>query len=350
MSCSRSYKHAMPPLVLITGATGLIGFRVLLEALRNGYNVRFTARSCEKAEKVTSNPVMQALSPGDRLSPIIIPDTTVDSAFDDALEDVTYVIHVGSPVPVPGFDPVTQVWEPTIKGVSNLLASARKVPSIKRIIITSSIVGNMPPIPDPFTTVTASSRVHLPGPPPTSFSNLFEAYALAKITEANDTDAFVEKNKPHFSVAHIMPGYVFGRNELALTADEVLHNNSSNMYLMTCITGKEVTFPLHGGYVHIDDLADVHLKVLRLEPGPGTSRNFGACTNIDYSVIFDYIEKAFPKAVADGTFRRGNLHTLPISYDSSETEKVLGIKFRPFEYAVVDAARQYLEKLGKELA
>ncbi|KAE8369702.1 hypothetical protein BDV27DRAFT_140999 [Aspergillus caelatus] len=319
----------MAPLVLITGATGLIGFRVLLEALNNGYNVRFTARSGEKAEKVTSNPLIQALSPGDRLSSIIMPDTTVDGAFDAALQDVTY---------------------PTIKGVSNLLASAMKVPSIKRIVITSSIVGNMPPIPDPFTTVTAASRVHLPGPPPTGFPNLFEAYALAKITEANQTDAFVENNNPHFSVAHIMPGYVFGRNELALTADQVLQENSSNMYLMACITGKEIPFPLHGGYVHIDDLAAVHLKVLCLEPGPETPSNFGACTNIDYSVIFGYIEKAFPNAVADGTFKRGKLATLPIAYDSSETEKRLGRRLRSFEDAVVDAARQYLEKLGKELA
>ncbi|KAE8373703.1 hypothetical protein BDV26DRAFT_296693 [Aspergillus bertholletiae] len=339
----------MAPLVLITGATGLIGFRVLLEALKNGYNVRFTARSEAKAEKVMSNPVIQALAPGDRLSSIIMPDTTADGAFDNALRDVTYVIHVGSPVPAPGFDPLTQVWEPTIKGVSNLLTSALTVPSIKRIVITSSIAGNMPPIPDPCTTVTAASRVHLPGPP-TTFSSLFEAYTLAKITEANNTDAFVEKNNPHFSVAHIMPGFVFGRNELALTADAVVNENSSNRYLMACIMGRDIPLPLHGGYIHIDDLADVHLKVLRLEPGPDTPTSFGASIDVDYSVIFDHIQKAFPKAVADGTFKRGSLATLPISYDSSETEKVLGIKFRSFEDAVLDAARQYLEILGKQPA
>ncbi|OGM50578.1 cinnamoyl-CoA reductase [Aspergillus bombycis] len=340
----------MAPLVLITGATGLIGFRVLLEALSNGYNVRFTARSKEKAEIVTSNPVILALSPGDRLSSIILPDMTVDGAFDAALQDVTYVLHVGSPVPVPGFDPVTQVWEPTIKGMSSLLTSALQVPSIKRVVITSSIVGNMPPMPDPSTTVTAATRVHLPGPPPKSFSNLFEAYALGKITQVIETDAFIEKNQPHFSVANIMPGCVYGRNELKLTAHGVLDENSSNRYLMACITGTELPFPVHGGYIHIDDLADIHLKVLRLEPGPGTIGNFGACINIDYSGTFGHVAKAFPKAVADGTFKRGNMPTLPMSYDSSETEKVLGIKFRPFEDAVVDTARQYLEKLGKELA
>ncbi|GAB1194348.1 hypothetical protein APSETT444_003593 [Aspergillus pseudonomiae] len=152
------------------------------------------------------------------------------------------------------------------------------------------------------------------------------------------------------AVANIMPGCVYGRNELALTAHEVLEENSSNRFLMASITGTELPFPVHGGYVHIDDLADVHLKVLRLAPGPESISNFGASVDIDYTGTFGHVEKAFPKAVADGTLKRGNMPTLPISYDSSETEKALGIKFRPFEDAVVDTARQYLEKLGKELA
>ncbi|KAE8394484.1 hypothetical protein BDV23DRAFT_190094 [Aspergillus alliaceus] len=340
----------MAPLVLLTGATGLVGFRVLLEALKSDYRIRFTARSEEKAQKILSNPAIQALAPGDRLSSIILTDTTVDNAFNAALQGVTYVIHVGSPVAVPGFHPLEQVWHPTVKGTSNLLTSALRVPTIKRIIITSSIVGNMPPIPDPLTTITAASRIYLPGPAPTSFSNLFEAYALSKIYEANETDAFVEKNKPHFTVARIMPGYVFGRNELALTADAVLNENSSNRYLMASITGKDINFPLHGGYVHIDDLAEVYIKVLGLEPTPETPGNFGACVNVDYTGIFDYVEKAFPKAVAEGVFKRGSLGTLPFSYDSSETEKTLGLKFRSFEDALLDTAKQYLEKLGKEFA
>ncbi|KAF7596039.1 hypothetical protein BBP40_003819 [Aspergillus hancockii] len=340
----------MAPLVLVTGATGFIGFRVLLEALNHGYNVRFTARSQEKAQKVLTNPVIQTLAPGKRLASIILPDTTVDGAFDAALQGVTYVLHAGSPVPIPGYDPVTQILWPTVKGTANLLDSALKIPTMKRIIITSSIVANMTWPPDPSTTYTAASRVQLPGPLPTSSSDIFDAYAFAKVTGANETDAFVKNNRPHFTVAHIMPGYVFGRNELALTAGQVLNENSSNMFLMASITGKELPVRIHGGYVHIDDLAEVHLKVLGLEPTTDTPSNFGACINIEYSGIFDIVEKAFPKAVADGTFVRGKMSTMALMYDSTQTEKMLGVKFRPFEDAVLDTARQYLEKLGKELA
>jgi hypothetical protein len=45
--------------------------------------------------------------------PIVIPDLAVNGAFDSAVQDVTHIIHAGSPVPVPVFDPTTQVYEPT---------------------------------------------------------------------------------------------------------------------------------------------------------------------------------------------------------------------------------------------
>lgn len=100
---------------LITGASGLIGFRILLNALAAGHNVRYTVRSDEKARVVSSNPAVKKLgvTTGDRLTAIVLSDLTVDGAFDTALEGVTHIIHAGSPVPLPTFDPTTQVYQPT---------------------------------------------------------------------------------------------------------------------------------------------------------------------------------------------------------------------------------------------
>ncbi|KAB8076074.1 hypothetical protein BDV29DRAFT_155002 [Aspergillus leporis] len=133
----------MAPLVLITGATGLIGFRVLLDALNKVYNVHFTACSQKKRRK------------------------SFDGAFDVILQGVTYVLHVGNPVSVPDFNPVTQLSEPTLKGTANLHASALKVLEVKRIVITLSTGASMPWPPDPPTKFAASSRVHLQDPHPT---------------------------------------------------------------------------------------------------------------------------------------------------------------------------------------
>ncbi|OTB18598.1 hypothetical protein K445DRAFT_314475 [Daldinia sp. EC12] len=339
----------MAATILITGSTGLIGFRILLAALEAGHNVRYTVRSEEKAKVVSSNPAVQKLTPGERLSPVIIPDFTVDGAFDSALQGVTHVIHAGSPVPVPTYEPTTQIFQPTIEISKGLLSSALKSPSVKRVIITSSIVANLGPVPPP-TPVSAATRVPLPDPIPSTFNNVFEAYLLGKVVELHNSDEFVKTQNPHFTVSHVVPGYVFGRNELALDANMVQTQNSSNNFLMLGLLGGEPPFPIHGGFAHIDDVADAHLRVAFLDPQPDGPKDFGIATKVDYDNLFDYVVKAFPKAVEEGVFKKGKLVTVPVNYDSSDIEKLLGGKLRSFESAVVDVAAQYLEKLGKEKA
>ncbi|KAJ5274129.1 hypothetical protein N7478_009254 [Penicillium angulare] len=341
----------MAPLVLLTGATGLVGFRVLQELLKKSdFDVRIAVRSEEKAQTVFSNPVIQKLQPtlGGRLTYKIVPDSVVPGAFDEVLQEVTYVIHAGSPVPVPGCNPLEQVWKPTVLAIENLLASAAKVPTIKRVLVTSSIVANMAPMPDPTVTVTANSRFQLPGVPET-FSNEFEAYILGKITEINNIDTFVKEKKPHFSVSVIVPGYIFGRDELVLDAKAAVEKRSSPGILLRSLTGVDSPAPIHGGYVHIDDLAEIYLRVLKLESSTESVSNFGACKLCNYDDSWALVEKNFPKEIADGVLTRAILPTLPISYDSSGTEKALeGFNFRSFEDGVKDVVQFYLDRLAEQ--
>ena len=61
-------------LVLITGATGHLGFKVLRTALEAGYHVRAAVRSEQKATLLKSNKVLKATSGFSNLSFIVIPD------------------------------------------------------------------------------------------------------------------------------------------------------------------------------------------------------------------------------------------------------------------------------------
>ncbi|KAI2468674.1 NAD(P)-binding protein [Annulohypoxylon bovei var. microspora] len=292
----------MAATILITGASGLIGFRVLLAALAAGHNVRYTVRSEEKAQVVSSNPAVRKLAPGDRLSPVIISDFSADGAFDTALRGVTHIVHAGSP--------------PTVKITSGLLSSALKAPTVQRVIITSSIVANLGFTPPPPQLL----------PVPSTFGDVFEGYITGKIVELHNTDEFVKTGNPHFTVSHVIPGYVFGRNELALDAAMMQTQNSSNNFLMMGMVG--------GGDA----------------PKAGEIEDFGVATKVDYGSIFDLVEKTFPKAVEAGVFKRGKVPTLPVNYESSDVEKLLGRKLKTFDSAVVDVASQYLEKLGKDKA
>lgn len=62
--------------ILITGASGLVGFRVLLDALDEdaGHNIFFTVQSEVKAQTILTNPAVQRLAPSCRLTPVVIPD------------------------------------------------------------------------------------------------------------------------------------------------------------------------------------------------------------------------------------------------------------------------------------
>ncbi|KAI1205056.1 putative cinnamoyl-CoA reductase [Annulohypoxylon truncatum] len=336
---------------LITGCNGLVGFPILTTALEAGHNVRYAVRSEDKARVVSSNPAVQKLAPGDRLSAVVIPDFTAEGAFDDAFKGVTHIIHTGSPVLMPWYEPIKDIFEPTRKISSSILSSTLKTSSIQSVVITSSIVGNLGLVP-PAHVVSAATRVPLPDPFPQALDTGYEAYVLGKVAELHDTDRFIREKNPPFRVAHVNPGYVYGRNELALDIKAMTEHNSSNNALIKGFVGGEVGWPVHRGFVHVDDLAEVHLRVALLDPKlhPEAPRDFGVAIRVDHADIFGYVEKAFPKAVRDGVFKKGHVPMLEFQWDSSDVEKLMDGKLKSFETAVVDVAAQYLEILGKEKA
>ncbi|VUC38175.1 unnamed protein product [Clonostachys rosea] len=312
---------------LITGATGLIGFHVLLTVLAAGYQVRYVVRSEEKAQTVSSNPAIERLAPGDRLAPIIIADFTVADAFDTAIQGVTHVIHCASPVPAPSADPRTEVCEPTIKMSANILNAALKTPSVQRVVLTSSIVANLGVIP-PQRFVSASTRAVLP-PMPNVYKNVFEAYLLGKVVEMRNTDDFVKTKKPHFSVSYV-PGYIYGRNELMIGEAEAMKTrNSSNNLLMLALTGGKLPFPVHNGFAHMDDVGELYLRVALLDAQKAKEeklpQDFGIATK-----MFSYVKAAYPKAVKERIFKKGHLSIFPTFYDSDAAKKVLGREFKSF--------------------
>jgi len=81
----------------ITGITGHVGFKVLVTALQAGYRVRGTIRREAQIETIKSQASIQPFL--DQLSFTIVPDITLDGAFDAVLNEVTYVLHIASPPP-----------------------------------------------------------------------------------------------------------------------------------------------------------------------------------------------------------------------------------------------------------
>ena len=99
-SATAFLKHiANRPLSKITGATGFIGFAVLLETLQAGYRVRASVRLASQITTLRAHPLLQPFL--HHLDLVVVPDITLVGAFDDVLKDVIYVEHVASPLPNP---------------------------------------------------------------------------------------------------------------------------------------------------------------------------------------------------------------------------------------------------------
>ncbi|EEU34487.1 uncharacterized protein NECHADRAFT_102239 [Fusarium vanettenii 77-13-4] len=332
-------------LLVITGVSGHVGFRVLAEALSRGYKVRAVIRKPEQAQLIKSTEsVKPYLS---HLEFSVLPDLLLPGAFDGTLRGATEVIHVASPLPGPSDNYKRDLIEPAINATVGILKSAVKVPSIRRVVITSSIAALLTweYITSPDTTRVFTVRdSYIPPGPDTPFENAMQAYAVSKASAFVATERFIEEAKPTFDIVNILPSMVIGKNELNRRREEVA--SGSNATAMGVLLTTTSDMPALGVSVHVDDVAKAHLDALN--PALIGHRNYlcssGGLEGTTWEQAKEIVRKHFSKEVADGTLPlAGRLPSRPIRLDSSETEKAFGWKFASFEAQVKSLVGHYLE-------
>ncbi|KAI0718808.1 NAD dependent epimerase/dehydratase [Cerioporus squamosus] len=127
--------------VLVTGVNGFIAGWVAKELLDQGFSVRGTLRSAEKA-----SPIRKVFaSYGDRLEFAVVEDITLPGAFDEAVKGVDAIAHLASPVRVTAKDP-DELIRPALDGTTSVLRSASAPgSSVKRIVYVSSLAAVVDP-------------------------------------------------------------------------------------------------------------------------------------------------------------------------------------------------------------
>ncbi len=72
---------------------------------------------------------------------VVVPDMTIPGAFNSALQGIDGVIHCASPMPPMDakIDPEI-ILGPAVKMTTGILEDAAKVSTVKRVVITSSVV------------------------------------------------------------------------------------------------------------------------------------------------------------------------------------------------------------------
>ncbi|KAI1378644.1 hypothetical protein F4677DRAFT_373821 [Hypoxylon crocopeplum] len=343
----------MSELILITGATGFIGFHVLTRALDAGYRVRAAVRSPEKADSLLSIPALKDrnIAP-ERLSFVTVPDLTKPGAYDDAVQGANYIIHVASPLPSGALTPAqyeAQMIAPAVQGTLGILASAQKAPSVKRVVITSSVAAILP-----FGDLAGgSSRVfdaesRAPTPDTTALAHPFQAYAASKTKSFNEAEAWVRRERPAFDVVNVHPSFVMGRDDVHPTPSK-LRSVGTNQYILGVALGVAADAPVPGSTAHVDDVARVHVDALRADVPGNTSyvvhsnNPTGSLNGTDWADVVGIVARHFPDAVARGVLpNNGHLPRIPAKIDASKTEKTFGFTHLSFEQQVKDVVEQYL--------
>ena len=333
-------------LVLVTGATGFIGFRILIETVKAGYHVRAAVRNEGGIQKIKAAESTQPYL--NQLDFALVPDILQEDAYFEAVKGVDYVIHLASPTTKVMTTPDEEMYhkmllEPALKGTMNMIKAVDEhSPTTKRIVITASIVSIIE-WPEMYMETgrvfsEQSRTANVNGP----FDGIFSAYGASKVAALNATEEYVRTHKPHFDINHIAPAFVIGKNELATTRADLLKptNKAALAHVLGATNG-----PTPSTSVSVDDIAKMH--VLALDPKIAGGQLFlgvSGDSNIRWEDSFDIVKRNFPDAVANGTFPlSGSNPTKRLIYDTEYTKKTLGIKFRSYEEQVKDLAEQYLK-------
>ncbi|KAH8693386.1 hypothetical protein GQ44DRAFT_635268 [Phaeosphaeriaceae sp. PMI808] len=339
-------------LVLLTGATGLIGFRVLVFCLRRGYRVRVALRALAKKARILSTPSIQDLATETNLTFVEILDISIRAAFDEALQDVDYVIHVAAPIASAdpssiGADLATHYFKSTADAALHLLYSAQAHHTVKRIILTNSLAAIFDHVIDTDETIhTESTRATNILQPP--YRSPFEAYTAAKVSTLNLTEQWIESEKPAFDLVHIAPGHVFGQNELVTDPEELLKAGTNRIILMP-VTGKAYSTEA-GVTVHLDDVAEAHVRALN----PSTPGNrlyilsSGGVEGTKLDECLEIVARNFPEHVGSTLLNNGSLPSFVFKVDASESARILGMDFIPYEQQVRDVVGYYLECVQRQ--
>jgi len=344
--------------VLLTGATGHIGFRVLVHTLKAGHTVRCAVRSYSKARSIINHPIVQGLAPGRRLTFAIVPDLTCPSAYDEAVDGVSSIIHIASPLrisaagdEIPLNEQDAYFIQPAVRGTLNILEAAKKAGTVRRVVITSSLTAIVPvaeltgqeqrPWWKP---VQPHDRVPFEFGP---YETEFEAYAASKVAALHEAEAWMATQKAagsiDFDVVHLHPAFVEGRNDLALTARDTL--KGTNALVMGLVLGKSFDNSIANATVHVEDVARCHVQALNTTRVPG-DMSYILSQETRWADVCAIVRRDFAEAVkkrtllacGDGSAAQ---HDIPI--DASLTEDVFGFSHTSLDEQVRSVVGHYLE-------
>ena len=237
--------------ILVTGASGYIASWIVKFLLDGGHIVHATVRDPAKSSSVAHLLKLAAGASG--TLKLFQADLLAQGSFDEAMQGVELVIHTASPFILDGYkDAHEALIRPALEGTQNVLNSVERTPSVKRVVLTSSVAAAYGEAVDllrePNQTATEDSWN-------TSSSLAHQPYSYSK-TVAEQAAWAANKLQSRWDLVCINPSLVLGP---ALTTSSA---SGSIGVLKQCGDGTmAVAAPdLSFGVVDVRDVAQAHIS------------------------------------------------------------------------------------------
>ncbi|KAF7343172.1 Ketoreductase azaE [Mycena venus] len=316
--------------VLVSGANGFVGCYVVHNLLERGYFVRGTVRSAEKGKYLS-----RLFEPyGHRFELVVVPDITKEGAFNEAVKGMTAILHTASPFNFKSDDPKAYI-EPAVKGTLGMLQSAaQNAPSVKRIVVTSSVASVVhwtSNRPTPWTeddwntksiTVVEEQGVQAPD---------VDKYCASKSLAEKAAWDFKKTNDVSWDLVTLCPPYIFGPviHECGRTEDL---NESVDVLYKAVIKGlpdEPALMRPGANWVDVLDLAEAHSLALEkaaagghrfiITAGPHVLQEFVNIAHTLNIIPTDTLPREIPER---------ELPTPIVTYDTSKSKNILGLTYK----------------------
>ena len=260
--------------MLLTGINGFIGSALALELLTHGYSVRGVVRPLSKVGE------LKAAIPSEhhsRLSFVVVEDIAQLDAYEGStLQGVDAVIHAASPT-LTSWNGAAEIIDTAVTSTTNILRSAGKQASIRRVIYISSLaaVRHLGSKPQPGHRWTDADWNPIARETAYSTTVPIVAYFASKTFAERAAWAFVKQQRPSFDLVTFAFPAVFGPALIRpTTADDL---PSSLKFIHRAMEGQPLPTE---NFVDIRDLVTTIISALRVKQAGGERFLVGAgnCT------------------------------------------------------------------------
>ncbi|XP_057456783.1 cinnamoyl-CoA reductase CAD2-like [Lotus japonicus] len=314
-------------LVCVTGGSGYIASWIVKFLLQRGYTVRATVRDLGNPKKVEH--LVKLDGAKERLH-LFKADLVEEGSFDSAIQGCHGVFHTASPSLFVVNNPQAELIDPAVKGTLNVVKSCAKSPSVKRVVLTSSMAAVLyngrPRTPEVVVDETWFSN-------PNFLREQEMWYQFSKTSAEDAARTFLSKN--NIGLIVINPGLSIG----PLLQPEL---NSSASSILKLINGSQ-TFPnATFGWINVKDVANAHIQAY--EVASATGRYCLAERVAHFSEIAKILRDIYPtlqipEKCAD------DKPLIPTFQVSKEKAKSLGIhEFIPLEVSLKETVESLQEK------